>query len=82
MFFKLFTLPMKAVIKVGEIVQEEVEKDLHDIDSITDKLIKLETLYELGEIKEEDYIEREEELLHLYEQAKERELSLLEDESL
>lgn len=81
MFFKLFTLPIKAVMKVGEIVQEEVDKELYDLNSITDRLIELETLYDLGEIEEAAYLEREEELLRLYEKAKERELDLLEESS-
>jgi hypothetical protein len=73
MLHKLFTLPFKAVIKVGEIIKEEADRELYDIDFIQQQLIQLQTLLEMDEITEEYYLEREEELLLRYEVAKEKE---------
>ncbi|MGO4886201.1 gas vesicle protein GvpG [Anaerobacillus sp. MEB173] len=79
MLHKLFTLPFRAVIKVGEIIKEEVDQELYDIDFIQQQLIQLQMLLEMDEITEEDYQKREEDLLVRYEIAKEREQELWDD---
>lgn len=74
MIHKLFTAPMNLVIKVGEKVKEEADRELYDLDSIQQKLIRLQMMCELEEIPEKAYKEKEEELLMRYEVAKAREL--------
>jgi hypothetical protein len=73
MLHKLFTLPFKAVIKLGEKIKEEVDRELYDVDFIQHQLIQLEMLLEMDEITQEYYEQKEEELLQRYEIAKERE---------
>ncbi|MEH7492125.1 gas vesicle protein GvpG [Neobacillus niacini] len=73
MIFKLFSLPIRSLIKLGEKIQEEVDQELYDLTLIQQQLIELHMMYDMDEIDEEAYIEREEELLNRYKIAKERE---------
>ncbi|KGX90003.1 gas vesicle protein GvpG [Pontibacillus marinus] len=79
MIHKLFTSPLNLVVKVGEQVKEEVDKELYDLDQIQKKLIHLQMMYELEEISEEVYKAQESELLARYEMAKKREMEQWED---
>ncbi|HEU5140856.1 MAG TPA: gas vesicle protein GvpG [Bacillales bacterium] len=74
MLHKLVTAPVNVVIKIAEKVQEEVDKELYDLPAIQQKLIQLQMMYELEEIPEDVYKEKEEELLARYEIAKQREM--------
>ncbi|WP_216830683.1 gas vesicle protein GvpG [Alkalihalobacterium elongatum] len=78
MLHKLFTLPFKAVIKVGEKIKEEADRELYDLDYIQQELIQLQMLLEMDEITEEEFQDKEEELLLRYEIAMEREQSNVE----
>ena len=73
MIFKLFSLPIRSLIKLGEKIQEEVDQELYDLTLIQQQLIELHMMYDMEEIDEDAYIEREEELLNRYKIAKERE---------
>ncbi|MDM5327228.1 gas vesicle protein GvpG [Neobacillus sp. CF12] len=73
MIFKLFTLPIRSIIKLGEKIQEEVDQELYDLTNIQQQLIELHMMFDMEEIDEEAYIEREQELLNRYKIAKERE---------
>lgn len=73
MLHKLFTLPIRSLIKLGEKIQEEVDHELYDLSYIQQQLMELHMMYELGEIDDEVYEEREQELLRRYKIAKERE---------
>jgi hypothetical protein len=73
MIHKLFTIPIRSIIKLGEKIQEEADKEHYHIPTIQQKLMELHTQYELGEVDEEAFTEREQELLHRYKIAKERE---------
>ncbi|MGG1576280.1 MULTISPECIES: gas vesicle protein GvpG [unclassified Fictibacillus] len=73
MFHKLFTLPIRSIIKLGEKIQEEVDQELYSIPYLQQQLVQLHTMFEMEEIDEESYIEREQELLARYKIAKERE---------
>ena len=73
MIFKLFSLPIRSLIKLGEKIQEEVDEELYDLVNIQQQLIELHMMYDMEEIDEEAYIEREQELLNRYKIAKERE---------
>lgn len=74
MLHKLASAPIHALVKVGEKVKEETDKELYDLPTIQRKLIYLQTMYEQGEIAATDYERQEEELLSRYEQAKQMEL--------
>jgi hypothetical protein len=73
MIFKLFTLPIRSIIKLGEKIQEEVDQELYDLTYIQQQLIELHMMYDMEEIDEDAYIEREQDLLNRYKIAKERE---------
>ncbi|MCF6137386.1 gas vesicle protein GvpG [Pseudalkalibacillus berkeleyi] len=79
MIHKLVTTPMNLVIKVGEKVKEEADKELYDLPTIQQKLIQLQMMYELGEISEDAFKEKEEELLIRYEVAKKKEFEQWEE---
>lgn len=76
MIHKLFTAPINLIIKVGEKVQEEADKELYDLETIQRKLVHLELMLEMEEITEEAYKESEEVLLERYEIAKRKEQEL------
>ncbi|UJL47063.1 gas vesicle protein GvpG [Virgibacillus sp. NKC19-16] len=79
MLHKLVTWPFDAVIKVGEKVKEEADKELYDLSTIQQKLIQLQMMYELEEIPEEVFQEQEQELLIRYEIAKRKEMEQWEE---
>ncbi|WP_067726052.1 gas vesicle protein GvpG [Oceanobacillus damuensis] len=74
MIHKIFTSPINLIVRIGEKVQEEVEKEFYDLEHIQKKLIHLQMMYELEEIDEESYKQSEAELLLRYEIAKKREM--------
>ncbi|MFC4023547.1 gas vesicle protein GvpG [Oceanobacillus longus] len=74
MIQKIFTSPINLIVKIGEKVQDEVEKEFYDLEHIQKKLIHLQMMYELEEIDEESYKQSETELLLRYEIAKKREM--------
>jgi hypothetical protein len=79
MIHKLVSAPINMVIKIGEKIQEEADKELYDLPTIQQKLIQLQMMYELGEIPEEAFQEKEDELLERYEIAKRREMEQWEE---
>ncbi|MBK0005801.1 MULTISPECIES: gas vesicle protein GvpG [Priestia] len=79
MLHKLVTAPINLVVKIGEKVQEEADKQLYDLPTIQQKLIQLQMMFELGEIPEEAFQEKEDELLIRYEIAKRREIEQWEE---
>ncbi len=79
MIHKLVSAPINMVIKVGEKIKEEADKELYDLPTIQQKLIQLQMMYELGEIPEEAFQEKEDELLSRYEIAKQREMEQWEE---
>ena len=74
MLHKIVTSPINLVIKIAEKVKEEADKELYDLPTIQQKLIQLQMMYELGEMNEEAYKYKEEDLIIRYEIAKRREL--------
>jgi hypothetical protein len=73
MIFKLFSLPIRSLIKLGEKIKEEADQELYSIPYIQQQLIELHMMFDMEEIDEETYMEREEELINRYKIAKERE---------
>lgn len=70
----LVSAPIKLLIKIGQKIKDEADKEYFNISAIQQKLIQLQMLYELEEISEEAYKEKEQELLLRYEVAKQREI--------
>ncbi|WP_043930216.1 gas vesicle protein GvpG [Bacillus sp. EB01] len=79
MIHKLVSAPINLVVKIAEKVKEEADKELYDLPTIQQKLIQLQMMYELGEIPEEAYKAKEEELILRYEVAKQLEMKQWED---
>ncbi|PBB05669.1 gas vesicle protein GvpG [Salimicrobium humidisoli] len=79
MIHKLATAPLNLVVKVGEKVKEEVDKELYDLETIQQKLVQLQMMYELGEVDETVFEEQEAVLLVRYEQAKRMELEEIDE---
>ncbi|MFX3674616.1 MAG: gas vesicle protein GvpG [Paenisporosarcina sp.] len=79
MIHKLVFAPINLVIKIGEKVKEEADKELYDLPTIQQKLVQLQMMYELGEIPEEAYKAKEEDLIIRYEMAKRMELQQWEE---
>ncbi|TMU83935.1 gas vesicle protein GvpG [Bacillus sp. BHET2] len=79
MIHKLVSAPINLVIKIGEKIKEETDKELYDLPTIQQKLIQLQMMYELGEIPEEAFQEKEDELLTRYEIAKQMEMEQWEE---
>jgi hypothetical protein len=55
--------PLKGVIWLGEKLSEIAEKELSDTGRIKEELMALQLRFELDEINEQEYNEREKELL-------------------
>jgi hypothetical protein len=70
MIHKLVSAPINLIIKIGEKVKEETDKELYDLPTIQQKLIQLQMMFELGDIPEDVYKAKEEELIIRYETAK------------
>ncbi|MGM0836253.1 MAG: gas vesicle protein GvpG [Bacillota bacterium] len=79
MIHKLLTGPIGALVKLGEKIQEEVDKEMYDLDTIQQKLVQLEMMAEMDEITEEEHAAQEEVLLERYEIAKLREQRMFDD---
>ncbi|MRX71228.1 gas vesicle protein GvpG [Bacillus lacus] len=79
MIHKLVSAPINLIMKIGEKVKEEADKELFDLPTIQQKLIQLQMMFELGEIPEEAYKAKEEELLIRYETAKRLEMQQWEE---
>jgi hypothetical protein len=74
MIHKLVSAPINLMIKIGEKVKEETDKELYDLPTIQQKLIQLQLMFELGDIPEDVYKAKEGELIIRYETAKRLEM--------
>ncbi|MFD1020676.1 gas vesicle protein GvpG [Thalassobacillus hwangdonensis] len=77
MIHKLVMSPFNLLIKVGGKVKEEVDKELYDIEHIQKKLAQLQMMHELGDLSDEAFEAKEEELMERYEVAKQLEMEQL-----
>jgi uncharacterized membrane protein len=62
LLFKLPFLPVQGVIRLGELLQDEAEQELHDPARIRRELEDAQRRYEAGEISEEQFIQIQDEL--------------------
>jgi Gas vesicle protein G len=60
--FRLPFLPLQGVIKLGELLQEEAERQLYDPARIRRDLDEAQRRYEAGEISEEEFTQIQDEL--------------------
>ena len=61
--FKLPLLPVRGVIRLGELIQDEAERQLHDPAAVRAELAEAERLHAAGEISDEELAEWQQEAL-------------------
>ena len=59
---RLPIMPVTGVIKLGELIQQEVEQQLHDPARIRRELDEATRQYDAGEISEEEFAQIQDEL--------------------
>ena len=64
--------PLKGVIFIGKKINDVIDKEMSDEGAIKERLMALQLKFEMDEIDEKEYDEREDELLKLLEQAREK----------
>jgi uncharacterized membrane protein len=62
LLFKLPFLPVQGVIRLGELLQDQAEQELHNPARIRRELEDAQRRYEAGEISEEQFIQIQDEL--------------------
>ena len=60
--FRFPLLPVRGLIKLGEVIQEEAERQLHDPARIRRELEDAQRRYEAGEISDEEFTRIQDEL--------------------
>ena len=65
-------LPLKGLIFLAEKINEVIDKETSDEGVIKERLMALQLKFEMDEIDEEEYDEREDELLKLLEKIREQ----------
>lgn len=65
-------LPLKGLIFLAEKINEVIDKETSDEGAIKERLMALQLKFEMDEIDEEEYDEREDELLKLLEKIREQ----------
>jgi len=68
----IFMAPLKGVIFVGKKINEIIEKEMSDEGSIKERLMALQLKFEMDEIDEEEYDRREDELLEILANIREK----------
>jgi len=63
--------PFNGIIFLAEKINEVIEKETSDEGTIKERLMALQLKFEMDEITEEEYDEREDELLKLLENTRE-----------
>lgn len=64
--------PLKGVIFIAKKINEVLEKETSDEGSVKERLMALQLKFEMDEIDEEEYDKREDELLKLLENIREK----------
>ncbi|PWW82400.1 MULTISPECIES: gas vesicle protein GvpG [Prosthecochloris] len=59
----IFFAPINSIIWIAKKIDDISQKELSDKDKVKEKLMELQLRYELDEIGEEEYYEKEKELL-------------------
>ncbi len=64
--------PLKGVVFIAEEINEVIEKEMSDEGSIKERLMALQLKFEIDEIDEEEYDRREDELLEILANIREK----------
>ena len=64
--------PFNGIIFLAKKINEVIEKETSDEGSIKERLMELQLKFEMDEITEEEYDEREDELLKMLDHAREK----------
>jgi hypothetical protein len=64
-------LPIKGIVFLAEKINDVLEKEISDEGSVKERLMALQLKFEMDEITEGEYDEREDELLKLLENIRE-----------
>lgn len=67
--------PFNGIIFIAKKINEIIEKETSDEGAIKERLMALQLKFEMDEISEEEYDKREDELLKLLENAREKKLN-------
>lgn len=62
-----FLLPIKGVAWVGEKIKEAAETEFTDKSKVQEELLKIQMLFDMDEISEEEFKKKEEKLIEKYE---------------
>ncbi|MEI6049091.1 MAG: gas vesicle protein GvpG [Bacteroidota bacterium] len=68
--------PFNGIIFIAKKINEVIEKETSDEGAIKERLMALQLKFEMDEISEEEYDEREDELLKLLEKIREQKQNL------
>jgi len=71
----LLLAPLKGVIFIAEKINEVIMKETSDEGAIKERLMALQLKFEMDEISEEEYDQKEDELLKLLENIREEKLN-------
>ena len=67
----LVKLPAKGLMNIFEKIHDMAQAELHDESKIKEELLRLQTLYEIDQIAEEEFQKKEAELLERLTMARE-----------
>jgi hypothetical protein len=67
--------PLKGIIFLAEKINEVIEKETSDEGAVKERLMALQLKFEMDEIDEVEYDEREDELLNLLENIRKEKLN-------
>lgn len=59
----ILLLPVKGLIGIFKEIYRYAEKEMGDRDRLREKLLEAQTLFEMDEITEEEYVKREREIM-------------------
>lgn len=67
----ILLFPFKGILSIARVVDKQLNRELYDPDKIQEELMRLQLQFELDEISEEEYNEREADLLARLEKSRE-----------
>lgn len=64
--------PIKGVIRLSRFLEDQAQQQYYDTNLIRQELMRLQTQFEMDEISEEEYDQKEEALLERLEEAQQK----------
>lgn len=68
----LLWLPVKGLMALSKKIHELAEAELNDESKLKEQLLRFQTMYELDQMSEEEYQEREDEIMMRLNEIRER----------